>query len=257
MQKALISLARMPDRYTLCFMLLSAALVTVLVVNINHISDFDAAYYIGLPGSSKYSDTIELMNPYSGRLRDDVKSFYQLNTDTVHAAVIYQMLRLKPLVHAKFTFTAVAGALFCMLLFKAGEYLTEHKYIALFGLTALALLLFSYSIAGVSHYFAYRTYEGKAVCCYLYTAMVFVGMLCVYYRSEEAFGWASLFFAGLGGISFCNTALFLIPLMTGTLLFPVVVSGGPGSMPRLPGRWKNLLLVLIPSGVWMILYTVL
>ena len=246
-----------PDRYALCFMAFSAALIVLLVLNVNHISDWDASYYIGLPASSKFSDTIELMNPYSGRLRDDFKSFYQLNTDTVHAAVIYQILRLPPLIHAKFTFTAVTAAVFCMLLYRAGEFLTRRPLIPLFGIGALAVLLFSYSIAGVSHYFAYRTYEGKSICAFLYTTMIFVSMLAVYFRKEEAWGWWCLFFVGLGGISFCNTALILLPFMTGTLLLPSVVFPGPGDLPRVPGRWKKLAGVLVPCVIWLVLYRVL
>ena len=42
-----------------------------------------------------------------------------------------------------------------------------------FVILADLVLLFSYSLGGVSQYFAYRTYEGKAIIAYLYMTVIF------------------------------------------------------------------------------------
>ena len=253
-RKAAAALFCRPDRYTLCFIVFTLALTALLAVNVNHISDYDAGYYIGLPVSSKFSDTIELMNPFSGKLKDDVKSFYQLNTDTVHAAVIYQVLRLHPLIHAKITFTAVLCMLFCMTVYRIGAYLFSRRWIPLFGITALMVLLFSYSLAGVSHYFAYRPYEGKAVCAYLYTTVILVCILAVRKKKDAGWGWATLFFTSLSGVCFCNTALFIVPLMILMYMIPTVCLTRGCLRSRIPLR---LICVLVPAGIWLVLYSVL
>ena len=142
------------------FLLAAGGLALVLGMNVNHISDFDAGYYIGLPVSSVYSNTIELMDPYSGQMLLKPDSFYILNTNTVHSAVIFQALNLHPLVEEKFSMTAALSVVFCLFLYKGGKLLfQENRRKALMFLTLSVLaLLFSYSLAGVSHYFAYRTY---------------------------------------------------------------------------------------------------
>ena len=51
-----------------------------------------------------------------------------------------------------------------------------------FVILADLVLLFSYSLGGVSQYFAYRTYEGKAIIAYLYMTVIFGFCLAIYRR---------------------------------------------------------------------------
>lgn len=237
-----------------CVFLVGAGMLAlVLGMNINHISDFDAGYYIGLPVSSVYSNTIELMDPYSGQMLAKPDSFYILNTNTVHSAVIFQSLNLHPLVEEKFSMTAALAIVFCLFLYKGGQLLFQEnrrKALMFLGLSVLALL-FSYSLAGVSHYFAYRTYEGKAITSYLYTTGIFVFFLGIFREKEEKWGWAGLLFAALGGAAFCNTAIFVIPVMISALSVPWIL---------LERKWKAFLPyvgVMAVSGFWLCLHLIL
>lgn len=235
------------------FLLAAGGLALVLGMNVNHISDFDAGYYIGLPVSSVYSNTIELMDPYSGQMLLKPDSFYILNTNTVHSAVIFQALNLHPLVEEKFSMTAALSVVFCLFLYKGGKLLfQENRRKALMFLTLSVLaLLFSYSLAGVSHYFAYRTYEGKAITSYLYTTGIFVFFLGVFREKEEKWGWTGLLFAALGGAAFCNTAIFVIPVMISALIVPWIL---------LERKWKAFLPyvgVMAVSGFWLCLHLIL
>lgn len=235
------------------FLVASGALALILGMNINHISDFDAGYYIGLPVSSVYSNTIELMDPYSGQMLPEPESFYILNTNTIHSAVIFQFLNLHPLVEEKFSMTAALVIVFCLFLYKGGQLLFQEnrrKALMFLALSVLALL-FSYSLAGVSHYFAYRTYEGKAITSYLYTTGIFVFFLGIFREKEEKWGWSGLFFAALGGVAFCNTAIFVIPVMISALILPWIL---------LERKWKALLPyvgVMAVSGFWLCLHLIL
>lgn len=235
------------------FFLGAGVLALILGMNVNHISDFDAGYYIGLPVSSVYSNTIELMDPYSGQMLSRPDGFYILNTNTVHSAVVFQALNLHPLVEEKFSMTAALVIVFCLFLYKGGQFLFQEnrrKALMFLALSVLALL-FSYSIAGVSHYFAYRTYEGKAVTSYLYTTGIFVFFLGIFREKEEKWGWAGLLFAALGGVAFCNTAIFVIPVMISALLVPWIF------MER---KWKAFLpylAVMTVSGIWLCLHMIL
>lgn len=235
------------------FLVGAGTLALILGMNINHISDFDAGYYIGLPVSSVYSNTIELMDPYSGQMLAKPDSFYILNTNTIHSAVIFQFLNLHPLVEEKFSMTAALAIVFCLFLYKGGQLLFQEnrrKALMFLGLSVLALL-FSYSLAGVSHYFAYRTYEGKAITSYLYTTGIFVFFLGIFREKEEKWGWAGLLFAALGGVAFCNTAIFVIPVMISALIVPWIL---------LERKWKAFLPyvgVMAVSGFWLCLHLIL
>ena len=149
--------------------------------------------------------------------------------------------------------TAALVIVFCLFLYKGGQLLFQEnrrKALMFLGLSVLALL-FSYSLAGVSHYFAYRTYEGKAVTSYLYTTGIFVFFLGVFREKEEKWGWTGLLFAALGGVAFCNTAIFVIPVMISALILPWIL---------LERKWKALLpymAVMAVSGFWLCLHLIL
>lgn len=235
------------------FLIAAGVLALILGMNVNHISDFDAGYYIGLPVSSVYSNTIELMDPYSGQMLSRPDSFYILNTNTVHSAVIFQALNLHPLVEEKFSMTAALSVVFCLFLYKGGKLLFQEnrRKALMFLMLSVLTLLFSYSLAGVSHYFAYRTYEGKAITAYLYTTGIFVFFLGIFREKEKKWGWTGLFFAALGGVAFCNTAIFVIPVMISALVLPWIL---------LERKWKAFLpymAVMAVSGFWLCLHLIL
>ncbi len=246
-------------------MVLALAIALLLGFNTNSISDYDACYYIGLPVSSTYSNTLELLSPYTGLPLEEPQHFYLLNTDTLHSAVIYQALNIHPLMERKYSFTMAMALIFEMCLYLCGRELFRKEYgkTAVFQLLANLVLLNAYSIAGVSHYFAYRTYEGKAITSYLYMTIIFCFCLALYKKAadkdtqqtRQAWPWAGLFFCGVSGVAFCNTALFVVPAMMGITLLPYVFSEG-----LLHRHWRAclyFLLVLLPCLLWIILYKLL
>lgn len=255
-------------------MILALAVALLLGFNTNTISDYDACYYIGLPVSSVYSNTLELLSPYTGLLLEEPQHFYLLNTDTLNSAVIYQALNIHPLLERKYSFTIAMVLIFEMGLYLCGKHffqkensekdlrISGFQKTAVFCLLSNLVLLYAYSIAGVSHYFAYRTYEGKAITSYLYMTLIFCFCLALYQKEDTAktpqddlWPWAGLFLCGVSGVAFCNTALFVVPAMMGITLLPYIISKG-----LLHKHWKVLLrfiLVLLPCLIWIALYKLL
>lgn len=241
----------------LCVAVMALGIAVLLGYNTNTISDYDSGYYIGLPVSSVYSDTLELLSPFEGKVLDEPQAFYVMNTDTLHSAVIYQALKIHPLMERKWSFTIAMALLFEMVVYQCGKLLfwKEPGRTGVFCLLTNLALLFSYSIGGVSHYFAYRTYEGKAIVSYLYMTMIFCFGLALYKKEKGAWPWACLLLCTISGISFTNTALFVVPCMIGLTLLPYLLSEGIRHK-----NWKylvNYIIVLLPSVVWLILYRVL
>lgn len=240
------------------FMAVMAVGIAVLLGwNTNTISDYDSGYYIGLPVSSVYSNTLELLSPFEGKVLKEPQAFYIMNTDTLHSAIVYQALKIHPLMERKWSFTIAMALLFEMVLYQCGRlfFEKEHAKTGVFCLAANLALLFSYSIGGVSHYFAYRTYEGKAIVCYLYMTMIFCFGLALYKKAEGGWPWAGLLLCTVSGISFTNTALFVVPCMVGLTLLPYILREGIRHK-----KWKylvNYVIILLPGAAWLILYKIL
>ncbi len=263
------------------YILFLTALGVILALNINHYSGFDAGYYLGLPVSSVYSGTIELSDPFTGTLMEAPSHYYLLNTYTNHSAAVFQALNLHPLVEEGLTMTMTLVYVFGALLYKAGGLLFKNDAgkKLLFSITAVVILMMTFSTSGISQYFVFRTFEGKSVVAYLYTTAIFTFALCVFRGEEENMGWTGLFLAGLSGICFSNTALFVVPLMTALYLLPsFFVPGAPerrpgteeeagrmtlsqkestGTSRPLPEKLLRSILVLLPSGLWVLLYIIL
>mgnify|MGYP000261403810 FL=1 len=103
------------------------------------------------------------------------EQFYIMNTDTLQSAIVYQVLNIHPLMERKWSFTIAMVILFEMGLYQCanGFFKKKEAEKTVFVILADLVLLFSYSLGGVSQYFAYRTYEGKAIIAYLYMTVYF------------------------------------------------------------------------------------
>ena len=250
--------------------------------NTNVISDFDAASYIGRPVASIYTNTCERVSPISGKLLNKPDSYYLLNTDTLYSAVVCQMFHLHPLMERKYAFTSTMVLMFEMALWHLSDILFRHNVLqgttlkekavrgrrsqdgAFQGIKQSALFLFfanlalgySYSIAGTSHYFFYRTYEGKAICSYFYPLVILGFCLRLYLDEDDMFAWGGLFLCGLSGVCFTNSALFIIPSAICIGLVP--------TMCRMIRQRKKVLLftgrclfTLSSAGIWLLMHQLL
>lgn len=235
--------------------LLAAAvgLAVFLGLNTNTLSNYDSNNYIGLPVASVYSNTLDRVNPYLGKVLDKPEQFYIMNTDTLQSAIVYQVLNIHPLMERKWSFTIAMVLLFEMGLYQCADSFFKKKEAekTVFVVLADMVLLFSYSIGGVSQYFAYRTYEGKAVIAYLYMTLIFGFCLAVYKKEKTLWPWCGMFLCGTGGIAFSNSALFIVPCMIAVTLFPYILCEG-----ILKKQWyllRRYVIVLLPSVFWMLI----
>ena len=213
--------------YAVMFLVLSIALAR----NINHISTYDYSYYVGVPASSVYSDTIERMDPYTGEYlteRNEQSSFYLLNTWTVQTAVLYQAFDVDAMTLAQYTQTVFLLLVFFTALDETGRILVPESGWkgAAFGAASLAVLALTYSIyESVPMYFFYRTYEGKGITAYLVPLLIFLFVqICCEEEQYTGAGAAGISMLSVGSISLTNSALFLTPAAIGVFLFPQVIA---------------------------------
>ena len=242
------------DLFGVVWIVLVIGLLIVLAGNVDHLSGYDYSYYVGTPLASVYGNTIENINVYTGEWGNaSQRNYYILNTVSMHSAVMYQALNLHPVIEAEITLTILMPLLFILYLYKAGFLLFHEDRVQakMFALIAVLVLLFSYSIAGTSMYFAYRPYEGKAICSYLIPTAVFCYFLMIMREKEAEGGWAGAFLMSCAGIAFSNSALFIIPGMTALLGIPYLVTNHDRRT-----IWKACL-VLAPAAIWFVLHALL
>lgn len=233
--------------------IITVGLAVFLGLNTNTLSNYDSNNYIGLPVASVYSNTLDRVVPYTGGTLASPEKFYVMNTDTLQSAIVYQVLDIHPLVERKWSFTIAMVILFEMGLYQCADSLFAKKNAekTVFVILTDLVLLFSYSLGGVSQYFAYRTYEGKSVIAYLYMTVIAAFCLAVYKQKENLWSWCGVFLCGAGGIAFSNSALFIVPCMSGFMLLPYVLSEG-----ILKKQWRFLgryVLILLPSLLWLLI----
>ena len=242
------------DLYGIVWIVLVIGMLAALAGNTTHLSGYDYSYYVGTPVASVYGNTIENIDVYTGEWGNvSQRNYYILNTFSEHSAVIYQLFDLHPVMEAEVTLTVLMPLLFLLFLYKTGFLLFKEDPVLakMFAAAAVLVLFFSYAIAGSSMYFAYRPYEGKAVCSYLIPAAVFCFFVMIMKESEAEGGWGGAFLTSVAGIAFTNSALFIVPGMTAMLGIPYLFTHHDRKTIR------NACIVLIPSVIWFLLHTLL
>lgn len=235
------------------WLILATAIVVIglCAINTNHISLWDAAHYIGISSSSVFSNTLEGVSVYTGAVAEPYH-YYILNTDELQSAVVCQIFHLPSLVERKWSFTIAMATVFELAIYECMSSLCKEKpglrQIGFF----IANLVLMYSSIGVSDYFAYRTYEGKAIVSYMYMLAVFYFGLLLYESKTDA--WLGMSLCSLSGIAFTNSALFILPAFELIILTPI------GLYKLFKCEWRTVLCFICPvliSGLWLILYEVI
>ena len=83
------------------------ALVYLITNNIQYGSSIDSAYYIGISGSSVYTDTIEQYDPYTGVKMETLDPLYLILTYSVHNSVISMITKIHPLIMYRFIMSTI------------------------------------------------------------------------------------------------------------------------------------------------------
>lgn len=240
------------QRWALLLMVLGTIAVFIFINrNMYQIAQYDAGYYLGLSTSSVYTNTIEQYDPYTGTILKQLSSFYLLNTYTIHSAVIAQICGLHPLLMSKMVMTFLVVLLFELIQYKTGQALlgTDGAKCALYLFLVNLTLLMSYGISGVSHYFAYRAYEGKTICAIVFLPAIFLAFVRML-QSDDGWSWRSLLFMGASGAAFCNTAIIHVPVMATICMAVVWARCRSGRRMRF---FVTFALCMIPAAIWLVM----
>jgi hypothetical protein len=197
------------------------------------------------------------MNEFTGTLMDAPAHYYLLNTDLLHSALVNKVFSIPVLAERKYSFTIAMVCLFNLALMECADsfFKDERWKKGLFCVFADLVLFYSYSISGVSHYFAYRTYEGKSIISYFYMTVIFMFCLTFYKKGKKEWAGLGLLLSTMSGIAFSNSGLFLVPAAIFCMMAPYICQQ---VFVKRTGRdivW--LTGILLPSVFWIFLHEIL
>ena len=250
--KNLLSALRREWKWLVPAAIVVSAVITVIVMNINHLTMYDYGYYVGTVTSSVETNTIELSDAYTGFFGNPQFAYYVLNTFTAHSAVLFQVFGLHPLIETNVTWSILGPLMMVFAVYKSGKLIFDDDKKKSFALVIVTLfaMYFLYNISASGMYFFFRPYEGKSLCNYLFPLIIITFFLAILSGEEKENAYAGIFFLALGGIAFTNTSLYLIPFLVAVLFIPYIIRE------RKLKTIFGMIVLMAPSVFWIAVHII-
>ena len=202
------------------------ALVYLITNNIQYGSSIDSAYYIGISGSSVYTDTIEQYDPYTGVKMETLDSLYLMLTYSVHNSVISMITKIHPLIVYRFIMSTVVIVITGVNLYNiAAEFLNKNKNrLLVTWLLMIAVYMCGYSMYSPTGFFAYRTFEGKTILAVIVIPTMLLILICTLKKRSSIWDWYAMVCTLIGGMAFSMSAMLLMPTLISMYYIPVILS---------------------------------
>ena len=202
------------------------ALVYLITNNIQYGSSIDSAYYIGISGSSVYTDTIEQYDPYTGVKMETLDSLYLMLTYSVHNSVISMITKIHPLIVYRFIMSTVVIVITGVNLYNiAAEFLNKNKNrLLVTWLLMIAVYMCGYSMYSPTGFFVYRTFEGKTILAVIVIPTMLLILICTLKKRSSIWDWYAMVCTLIGGMAFSMSAMLLMPTLISMYYIPVILS---------------------------------
>lgn len=217
-------------------------LVYLITNNIQYGSSIDSAYYIGISGSSVYTDTIEQYDPYTGVKMETLDPLYLILTYSVHNSVISMITKIHPLIMYRFIMSTIVIIITGFNLYNiAAEFLGKNKnrLLATWFLM-IAVYMCGYSMYSPTGFFAYRTFEGKTILAVVVIPTLLLLLIRTLKKKSSIWDWYAMVCTLIGGMAFSMSAMLLMPTLISMYYIPVILSKN-----RKQVIWKYAISMLI------------
>ena len=228
------------DRWGWAALLLTGVLV--LVSSLIYVSFWDATYYVGQVSFSVYTDTINQIDPLSGRFLESFDLKHCLATYHVNDAVICRLFGIHPLIETKTVMVIAVMILTSLVYYRIGLKLFHGRKssVTIFLFFVFVLHLWTYSAYTGAGFLLFRTYEGKAVTANLSIPAILCLLLDLYGGRESRQTWMFLLITVWGAAAIASSAMFLLPAMLAAGLIPLA------AIRRQPAVLGRMVLVMLP-----------
>lgn len=189
-----------------------------VVVRYAHM-DADDSFYVGAASAAVYSDTIFVINPYTGMPYPSLPSRYVLSPFPVFLAVISQLLGdLHPAITAHTVFPAVFFPMIYLIFHQFGKkwFKGEKSAQGIFLVfTALLSWFAGFSVYNGGNFQMVRIWQGKALLAAGFLPLLIYLCLCILMEKNREYPWAILTMANLACCLLSSMGVMLAPLVTG------------------------------------------
>lgn len=232
--------------HTMVVLVILIGLICLITNNIQYGSTIDSAYYIGISGSSVFTDTIEQYNPYTGVKMDTLDSLYLLLTYSVHNSVVSMITKIHPLIVYRLIMSTIVIIITGFNLYNiAAEFLSKHKIRLLATwILMLAVYMCGYSMYSPSGFFTYRTFEGKTILAVIVIPTLLLILIRTLRKKHNFWEWCEMLCVLIGGMAFSMSAMLLMPTLISMYYIPVILSKS-----RKKVIWKYIISMLICAGL--------
>ncbi len=237
--------------YFWCALILIIMQMCILAVYAHF--DADDAFYVATATTAVQTDSIFLVNPYTGfSYGDYVPSRYILSPFPIFLAVISRLCGdLHPAIMAHTVFPPVFQMLSYMILYQIGRrwFREDAMRRGIFLFLAAALNCFSaYSIYNAGNFQMIRIWQGKALLAAAFIPMLFFLSLAVVMEEQPEYPWLLLFLANAGCCLLSSMGIILAPLVQGIFLLLALFRF------RSLKRFLKGFLCCVPSLVFGVIY---
>ena len=237
--------------YFWCALILIAMQMCILAVYAHF--DADDAFYVATATTAVQTDSIFLVNPYTGfSYGGYLPSRYILSPFPIFLAVISQLFGgLHPAITAHTVFPPVFQMLSYMVLYQIGRrwFRDDAARRGIFLFLSAALNCFSaYSIYNAGNFQMIRIWQGKALLAAAFLPLLFFLSLSIVMEEQPEYPWILLFLANAACCLLSSMGIMLAPLVQGIFLLFALFRF------KSPKRFLKGFLCCVPSLILGIIY---
>lgn len=224
---------KMPDTWTVVFLLLILLQVIYGMNNGGRINGYDTSYYNGHAINALYTDTMYQYNPKTG-IYVGMETYYH-DCYPMLIAYLAKIFMMHPLVVIN-RVLAIAEILLVNLIVYETVRRISHGNVRVMTWTAgiyAAMSVWCYEAeAGRFFHLWQRTAESKSMLANVYLPFALLAVIMLAVEGRELYCWLILAAAVTAGTALSGSGIFLLPVMAGCGLLTVIVC---------QRRWKYLL----------------
>ncbi len=238
---------------------LKVIFVLIIVVQLvmrlaQQVSDGDDAFFVATATATEVSNTMNLIQPYTGFFTDNLDVRHAFSSAPIWIAFLSEMTQIHPAIMSHSVFSLVLIILHYLVIAGIGAVLFDEKKKAyLFNVLAGIFNIYGFvSIYTAQTFFLTRTWQGKSIFANLFLPVLFLILLQMAKKSKKEkieniyYIWAGVIM--LGATSMTTMAVFAMPLvfMAGIVFLAIYRKN--------PGMIGKALPACIPVGIVGLLF---
>lgn len=190
-------------------------------VGVQRYLGWDTSYYIGTINISVYTDSMYIVDGYTGVAGEFMDLRYALSSFYMHSAVLCKTFRLHPALMQQYTIGTLCVVLSCIVVYLIGrELFPERKNSpAVLTLCWIFLNFFFKTDFTTSQFLLYRAYEAKAFCANVIALSVLYIVIRLWKQKMRGKQyWQELFLVVFASVPISMSSMLLIPAFLGIML---------------------------------------